>query len=156
METTNLLLVCTLDDQLCAFRFALVRRVLRAATCTPLPTAPDDILGVVNLSGQCVPVLNLRQCFGLPTRALEPSDRFVLTHTARLPLIFVVDSIVEVRDYEPGQRAPLRQFLPRTKKSVGIECFTDGLIVINSVNSFLLATEAQKLNTLLPTSLEAR
>lgn len=33
---------------------------------TPLPNAPKHIKGVINLRGTIVPIIDLRQCFGLP------------------------------------------------------------------------------------------
>ncbi len=35
-------------------------------TATPLPNAPKHIKGVINLRGTIVPIIDLRQCFGLP------------------------------------------------------------------------------------------
>ncbi|HEY6529702.1 MAG TPA: chemotaxis protein CheW [Cellvibrionaceae bacterium] len=35
-------------------------------TATPLPNAPKHIKGVINLRGTIVPIVDLRQCFGLP------------------------------------------------------------------------------------------
>ena len=34
-------------------------------TATPLPNAPKHIKGVINLRGTIVPIIDLRQCFGL-------------------------------------------------------------------------------------------
>lgn len=36
-------------------------------TATPLPNAPAHIKGVINLRGTIVPIVDLRQCFGMPS-----------------------------------------------------------------------------------------
>jgi len=42
-----------------------VREVIRPGDITPVPGAPEDVLGIVNLRGQIVPVLDGRRRFGL-------------------------------------------------------------------------------------------
>ncbi len=156
METANALLVCTLDAHQCAFRLDIVQRVVRAAALTPLPKAPKSVLGVVNVAGQLVPVFNLRQRFGLPARELEPTDCFVIVRAVRFSLIFVVDTVVEVREHESEKKMPLKHLLPKASVSAGVECFGSGLIVINTVNSFLLAEEERLLTKTLPGIQEVR
>jgi purine-binding chemotaxis protein CheW len=41
-------------------------------SATPLPNAPKHIKGVINLRGTIVPIIDLRQCFGLPAIDYTP------------------------------------------------------------------------------------
>jgi purine-binding chemotaxis protein CheW len=62
-----------------AIETALVREVVRLAGLTPLPGAPDFLAGVTNLRGQILPVIDLRELFGVPGEgAAEPSRVLVL------------------------------------------------------------------------------
>ena len=55
----------SLKGQRYAVALASVREVIRCGDITPVPGAPDDVLGIVNLRGQIVPVLDGRRRFGL-------------------------------------------------------------------------------------------
>lgn len=145
MDTTSSFLLCTLGAQTCAFPLAIVKRVLRAAAVTPLPRVPQGVLGVVNMAGQLTPVFTLRPRLGLPARALDPNDRFVVTQTAQFSLIFVMDTVVEVRDHEPERDHIPRHVVSKMKNFAGIECLADGLIVVNNINSLFSMEEEQLL-----------
>src|ERR1041385_7400842 len=84
----------------CAFggeRFALpvaaVERVLPAAAISPLPGAPRAIVGMLNLRGQPVAVLDLRQCLGLPPKLLQLDDHLVLVRSGSGRFAFFVDGV---------------------------------------------------------------
>ncbi|KAF1005556.1 MAG: Chemotaxis protein CheW [Luteibacter sp.] len=55
----------SLKGQRYAVSLAAVREVIRPGDITPVPGAPHDVLGIVNLRGQIVPVLDGRRRFGL-------------------------------------------------------------------------------------------
>ena len=55
------ILVFEINGQRFGIRAVDVVEVLRAATLTPLPSAPSVIQGLLNLRGHVVPVLNVRE-----------------------------------------------------------------------------------------------
>jgi purine-binding chemotaxis protein CheW len=55
-----------------------VRELVRAVAIVALPLAPQWIEGVVNLRGRIVPVIDLRARLGLPAKAIELTDQFVV------------------------------------------------------------------------------
>ncbi|WP_368309280.1 chemotaxis protein CheW [Luteibacter sp. CQ10] len=63
----------SLEGQRYAVALSSVREVIRPGDITPVPGAPDDVLGIVNLRGQIVPVLDGRRRFGLDG-AVDPSQ----------------------------------------------------------------------------------
>ncbi len=74
-------IICfSLDSQRFGLRLAAVDRVVHAVQVTPLPQAPHTVLGVINLQGQIIPVMNLRQRFDLPGRDIELTDQFIVAH----------------------------------------------------------------------------
>ena len=152
METVRSFLVCTLGSQTCTFPLAIVKRVLRAAAVSPLPQAPAGVLGVVDVAGQHIPVFTLRQRLKLPTRALDPNDRFVVTRTAQNPLIFVMDTVVEVRDYEPEREIVPSPIVAKGKKYAGLKSLADGLIIVNDIDSLFSLEEEQLLLAALATA----
>ncbi len=91
-------LVFTLDRGQFALLLSSVLRVVRAVEITPLPQAPEIILGVVNLQGALVPVIDVRRRFGLPGRAVRLEDRLILAVTPRRTLALPVDSVAGVKE----------------------------------------------------------
>jgi purine-binding chemotaxis protein CheW len=152
MQTASHLLVFTLDDQQYALRLSAIERVLRAVAVTPMPKAPEIVLGIVNVHGRAIPAIDLRRRLGLVTRSLDPSDRFIVTRTARLSVIIVVDSVIGVTEYEPGEVTPAKSILPKATSVEGVACFTDGMIFIHNLDSFLSLEEERALTRALPSA----
>lgn len=71
-----------LTFRLDAERFAIsvkeVREILDPSPLTRVPSAPAHVLGVVNVRGKAVPVVSLRERFGLPPIADTNTTRIVV------------------------------------------------------------------------------
>ena len=70
-----------------------VERVVRMVAITPAPQAPDLVLGVIDLQGVIVPVLDLRRRLELPDKVPSLDDRIVIVGRGRQRLAFVVDDV---------------------------------------------------------------
>ena len=55
-----------LGDELFAFEVTTTREILSLAAITKVPQTPEYVLGVINLRGQVVPVVDMRLKLGLP------------------------------------------------------------------------------------------
>jgi purine-binding chemotaxis protein CheW len=109
--------VFTLDrTQFCSFRVAellvgidvqLVQEVIRAQEMRTVPLAPSEVKGLINLRGQIVTAIDLRQMLGLPPRAEEdgPSMNVVVRYDDEAVSILVDEAgdVVELTgaDFEP-------------------------------------------------------
>jgi purine-binding chemotaxis protein CheW len=58
-------LTFTLDNEDYGIVLLKVREIIGIMTITPLPHTPDYVKGVINLRGRIIPVVDLRQKFGL-------------------------------------------------------------------------------------------
>ncbi len=92
------LVVFILDDQRYALRLPAVERVLPMVGVTPLPKAPSIALGMINLHGQVIPVVDIRRRFGLPPRDFALSARLLIARTARRALAVRVHEVLGVRE----------------------------------------------------------
>lgn len=74
---------------------------------TPVPQAAGYVLGVINLRGKVVPVMDLRLRLGMPYQ--EKGDRACIVvmqpdmKRARSPIGVVVDGVSEVLQIQPGE-----------------------------------------------------
>ncbi|MCF6325194.1 MAG: chemotaxis protein CheW [Gammaproteobacteria bacterium] len=73
-----------------------VQEVLRVSEITPVPGAPSYILGIINLRGNVVTVLDTRMRFGLPMYETDDASRVVIVESNGNVLGILVDSVAEV------------------------------------------------------------
>jgi len=92
---------------------AKVREVLDLNEITRVPQTPDYMLGVINLRGRVVPVIDLRLRFGLPS-AEQTRDTCIIVMEIHLEAEMVVigalvDAVEEVLDFAAAEiEAPPR------------------------------------------------
>jgi purine-binding chemotaxis protein CheW len=61
-----------------------------------VPTTPAYILGVINLRGEIIPVLDLRQRFDMPPREPDDDTRIIIFRMGEVVLGMLVDMVSEV------------------------------------------------------------
>lgn len=118
---------------------AAVERIVRAVEVTRLSDAPDFVLGLINVAGEIMPVIDMRRRLGLAVREMELSDRFVLTQAAGKSLALLVDKV-------EGVVALAAQSISRGDKAaawaataaVGVE---GSIVLIHDIDAFV-STEA--------------
>jgi len=137
-------LVFTLDEQQYALRLDAVERIIRAAAITPLPKAPDIILGILDLQGEVVPVIDVRKRFRLPAREIRPADQFIIARTRSLKVVLLVDTTQGVAEEAgDGHTAP-DDFIAGMEYVSGVARTEDGLVLIHDLDRFL-SLEEEKL-----------
>jgi purine-binding chemotaxis protein CheW len=83
-----------------------VREINRMQDITSLPGTPEHILGVINLRGRVVPVVDLRRRFGLVVSEFTPSSRIVVVDIGGRDIGVVVDGVDEVLRVPADALAP--------------------------------------------------
>ena len=94
--------ICTfhLGTQLFGVDVAGVQEVLVDQVITPVPLAPESVVGVVNLRGQIVTAVDLRCRLGLPPRDPDAHLVHVVVRTEEELVSFLVDRAGDVIDVE--------------------------------------------------------
>lgn len=139
-----MLLTFLLDDWKCALDISWVDRAYRAVAVTPVPEAPAIVLGIVNVRGMVLPVVNLRGRFHLPEKQLTSSAHFIVAHTPRRSVVLVVDSIDSVMECDEQDIIAADAILPGMEHVEGVLRLKDGMILIHDLGSLLsLEEEAQ-------------
>jgi purine-binding chemotaxis protein CheW len=82
-----------IDEQWYGVPLQAVERVVRLVAITPAPQAPVLVLGVIDLQGTIVPVLDLRRRLELPDRLPTLDDRMIVVSAGSHRLAFVVDEV---------------------------------------------------------------
>ncbi len=154
MSDTCQLLELALDDQRYALHLSAVERIVRVVAITPLPQAPSVVLGIINVHGRVVPVIDLRRRLQLPQRPPRLSDQLIIAHSARRPLALVADAVVGVVACPLDAVVPPGAVLPRVGYVAGIVKLPGELVLIHDLDTFLSLDEEQTLARALPQPVE--
>ena len=73
-----------------------VQEIIRMMDLTRVPNSPDFVEGVINLRGKVIPVIGLRQRFGMGSKEHDKQTRIVVVEVSGNVVGFVVDSVNEV------------------------------------------------------------
>jgi purine-binding chemotaxis protein CheW len=139
---TNQILLFTLGEPRFALDLAVVERVVQAVEVLPLPKAPPLVLGVINVQGQVIPVVDIRQCFGMPARDITVNDQFILARTSKRRVAVVTDAVSGILDLADGQLVTADQVLPGAAFIRGVAKLDDKLVLICDLDQILsLETE---------------
>ncbi|MCY1268450.1 Chemotaxis protein CheW [compost metagenome] len=85
-----------LDNETYGINVMQVQEVLRYSEIAPVPGAPSYVLGIINLRGNVVTVIDTRQRFGLVPAAVTDNTRIVIIEADRQVVGILVDSVAEV------------------------------------------------------------
>ena len=103
-------LTLTLGKEFFAIDIFSVREILDYADITRIPQTPEYILGVVNVRGNAVPVVDLRLKFGLGAAERTLNSRIVILEIKRRDHVAVMgalaDSVKEVLELETDRIDP--------------------------------------------------
>lgn len=148
--TSGVVVGLTLEGQHYGLPLAQVERVIRAIEIVPLPQAPGIVVGVINVRGQVIPVINVRLRFRLPVREMILSDQLVIAHTSRRLVALVVDKTDGVIEFPAHWVVQAEKILPGMEYVKGIARLEDGMILIHDLDTFLSLEEEQGLDLALP------
>lgn len=73
-----------------------VQEVLRYSEIAPVPGSPEYVLGIINLRGNVVTVIDTRARFGLPPAEVSDNTRVVIIEAEKQVIGILVDSVAEV------------------------------------------------------------
>ena len=136
-----------LGDELFAINVSQVREVLEVLQITKVPTAPAYMRGVLNVRGQAIPVVDLRQRFGLSGAADTVNTRVIVMEVdidgETAVIGGLADSVHEVIELEPGNINPPPQIAMRWRTDfiLGMGKRGEEFIIILDVNAVFSSEE---------------
>ncbi len=93
----------SLDEETYGINVMQVQEVLKVTEIAPVPGAPDYVLGIINLRGNVVTVVDTRRRFGLMPKESDDSTRIVIIEANKQVLGILVDSVAEVVEITADQ-----------------------------------------------------
>lgn len=137
MAGTHQLVVFTLDDQQFALKLSSVQRIVRAVEVTHVPEAPDAVMGVINVEGKIIPVVNSRRRLGLPERDLGLNDLFIIVQEGGVSLALVADEVKPVMELPESEFVTSSEVLPGSGFVQGMAKVDSGMILSLQIDKAL-------------------
>ncbi len=148
-DAHGLVVIFALDEQRFGLDIAAIERVVRVVEITPLPDAPTGVIGIVNLQGRVLPVLDLRRRFHFPAREMQLSDHFLIAHAAGRTVALLVDAVTGVTEWNHGMAIPAAEILPGFQGIEGAVKLEGDIVLIHDLEKFLSLEESSRLDAAL-------
>ncbi len=106
--------VFSVSGKLFGLEMSTVREVLPPPNVTFLPNVPTHVLGVYNLRGNIISLIDLQQILGLNSEEKKESDMVLLVESSDFLISFVVEKVLDFVEVEnskvhlPSRNIPAR------------------------------------------------
>ena len=148
LEKTAQMVGFKIDNEFYGIDIMQVQEIIRMYEITMVPRTPPFIKGVVNLRGKVVPIISLRERFGINEVEHTKDTRIVIVRIDVGLIGFIVDAMAEVI------RLPERLIEPTPPTAANIESeyirgvgkLDDNLIIILDLNMVLTKEKKEFLN----------
>ena len=132
-----------LENELYGINVLQVQEVLRYSEIVPVPGAPEFVLGIINLRGNVVTVIDTRKCFGLSAHEPDDATRIVIIESGKQVAGLLVDSVAEVVNIAGNQveSAPEVGTTEAAKYIQGIANHNKEILILVDVNKLLTPAE---------------
>ena len=139
-----------LDRETYGINVMQVQEVLRYTEIAPVPGAPDYVLGIINLRGNVVTVIDTRSRFGLQPAEVSDNSRIVIIEAEKQVIGILVDSVAEVVYLRASEIdvAPSVGTEESAKFIQGVSNRDGELLILVDLNKLLSDEEWDELNLL--------
>ena len=139
-----------LENETYGINVMQVQEILRYSEIAAVPGAPDYVLGIINLRGNVVTVIDTRSRFGLMPADITDNSRIVIIEAEKQVIGILVDSVAEVV-YLKKSEMEIAPHVGTEESSQFIQGVTnrdDGLLILVDLNKLLSDDEWDELSLL--------
>lgn len=129
-----------LEDETYGINVMQVQEVLRITEIAPVPGAPSYVLGIINLRGSVVTVIDTRRRFGLiPKLSNDDQSRIIIVEVSGSVIGMLVDSVAEVVYLHQSEidSIPIANADDSSRFIQGVCSRGNQLLILVDVNKFL-------------------
>jgi purine-binding chemotaxis protein CheW len=157
MDATQYLTVNLADEEY-GVDILAVREIRGWTPVTRIPQAPSYVLGVLNLRGAIVPVLDLRLRFGLKREEYTATTVTVIVTVAGRNFGVVVDAVSDVVDVDAAAVRPVPDMgtAVDTEYLKGLTSVGERMVLLLDVDRLLQPQDAQMLEAALPAAADVK
>lgn len=112
-----------LHDQEFCVKTTTIREIRGWAPSTPIPHSPKDVVGVMNLRGTVIPIIDLAYKLGMQSTAANERSAIVVTEVKNMIIGMLVDKVSDILTIKSSDVQPAPEITTSFDKA-----FTDGII----------------------------
>ena len=127
-----------------------VKEVIRVRQITWLPKAPSFVKGIINLRGEVIPIVDLREKFGLASAAETEQTRVIVVEVGGRPIGMTVDAASQVVRIPTDQIDPPPPVLGGFSQAyiTGVGRLDDELVILLNAEAIFSADEQNALSAI--------
>jgi chemotaxis signal transduction protein len=145
MALTHVVLPFELRGTRFAIPAGLAVRVFPSLVISPLPSAPNIIIGICQIHGRVLPVIDLCARLGWTALELGPWSHWIWLRTSRREMLLPVDRTEPVRTVR-CTLDPVASIIEGGSSVKGVLQAEDGFYLLQDVELFLTSSDEQSLN----------
>ncbi len=132
-------LTFTLSEQEFGIEILSVQEIRNYSTVTPIPNAPREVRGVINLRGAVVPIVDLKSALGMDASDHDKFSVIIVVNIDSRAVGLIVDAVSDVVDVSPEDVEQTPAMLTQSGNSVvqGIAKSEDRLISLLDLSCVL-------------------
>jgi purine-binding chemotaxis protein CheW len=125
-----------------------VQEVLRVSEIAPVPGAPPYVMGIINLRGNVVTVIDTRGRFGLQSTELDDASRIIVIESEKQVVGMLVDAVAEVVELHESEIdvAPNVGNEESSRYIQGVATRDSKLLILVDLNKLLTDEEWAEIN----------
>ncbi len=138
-DTQSRWVTFTLAEEVYGIDVMQIREVLRCPEISPVPGSPSYVLGIINLRGNVVAIIDTRSRFGLASHEVDDNSRIIILEAKDYMVGFMVDSVREVAELRSSgvEPAPDTGSHDSAQYISGLYNREDGLLILIDANKLL-------------------
>lgn len=129
-----------------------VREIRSWSRVTRIPQTPDYVLGVLNLRGAVVPIMDLRLRFGLKRESYGDDTVMIVVAIGERLFGIVVDAVSDVIDIDPAAIKPVPDMgaVVETRYLKGLATHVERMVMLLDVEKLMRPEDVETLEAALP------
>lgn len=145
-------LTFTLADEEYGVDILAVREIRGWSRVTRIPQTPSYVLGVLNLRGAIVPIMDLRLRFGLERESYGSSTVMIIVAIAERLFGIVVDAVSDVVDIDQAAIKPVPDMgaVVDTRYLKGLVTHDERMVMLLDVEKLMRPEDVETLDAALP------
>lgn len=97
MDSNHAYLIFAIQLMRYAITASVVQEIFFLPELTPIPSAPTDLVGLINVRGELIPIIDLSIRLGYPTAKYSILDRVILLKFHNIRMGIIVNEVYEVQ-----------------------------------------------------------
>ena len=136
-----------LHDQEFCVKTTTIREIRGWAPSTPIPHSPADVIGVMNLRGSVIPIIDLAYKLGMKSTVANERSAIVVAEVHNMVIGMLVDRVSDILTIQSGQVQPVPEVTASFDKSYseGIIANENGMICFLNLAKMFKESEADEL-----------